>query len=299
MKKLIFYNHFHNGDIHVSRSFIRFLIEKLKSEKIEFFYFHRNSPNLLLDIPELKIGSNLENCDPAKTFVSNGNSIYLNTWYNSGQGKYMSSHGITFDTLYDLFDDFSTQILSCSLSDLNSDPKSFFPKIDFSFFSNFKIPNMENKKILFSNGSTLSGQADNFNFSPIINHLVQKYPNVSFFCTEKKSDLQTTRNLFYTTDVIRSSNSDLNEIGYLSTFCDLIVGRASGPWTFAFNFNNIFQRSAKMISFSNLTPKYENKFWLGDKFANQISYSSQILISPEYKKQNIIPFLENQIQNLN
>lgn len=301
MKKIIFYNHFHNGDLHVSRSFVRAIINKLKPQGIEFCYVHRNATNLLSDIPELKIENDIKSLPPEKTFFSIGETTYLNTWYNSGQSKYMSRHGITFDSLYDLFDDFTTQVLSCSLSDLNSDPKYFFPEIDFSFYSSdVNDSKFERKKILISNGAVLSGQAENFNFSPVINQLTFKYPNFDFYCTQKNSDISNSihKNLFFTSDLIASKCSDLNHIGYLSTFCDLIVGRASGPWTFAFNTANLFRRKTKFLCFANLAPKYENKFWLGDKFASQISYSSNITVSSHHERNNIIETIEKEIQNL-
>lgn len=55
MKKLVFYNHFHNGDIHVSRSFVNFIVSKLKSKEIEFSYVHKNSKDLLSDNDLIKI----------------------------------------------------------------------------------------------------------------------------------------------------------------------------------------------------------------------------------------------------
>jgi hypothetical protein len=53
----------------------------------------------------------------------------------------------------------------------------------------------------------------------------------------------------YTGDIIKVENSDLNEISYLSTFCDIIVGRSSGPFTFSNVKENIFDGNKAFLCF--------------------------------------------------
>ena len=47
MKTIIFYNTFHNGDIHVSREFIKDIMNKIETT---FYYYHNGGPRLLFDI---------------------------------------------------------------------------------------------------------------------------------------------------------------------------------------------------------------------------------------------------------
>ena len=67
-----------------------------------------------------------------------------------------------------------------------------------------------------------------------INHLIEKlsdnYPHIDFILTEKSNIVKN--NVLHTSDIIMTSGCDLNEISYLSTKCDIIVGRASGPYCF-------------------------------------------------------------------
>lgn len=305
MKNIVFYNHFHNGDLHVSRSFIREIMAKIGSS-CSFTYSHKNNSGLLSDLPKLKIDSNLLSSLPVeKTFFRHNETVFLNTWYNSGQSKYMSRHGLTFDTLYDLFDDFCLNglkellNLSFSLSDLHPQPNDFFAKIDFSKFDLSKIEKLlqtnKQKKVLISNGSSLSGQAENFSFSPVINSLANNHPETLFFCTQKGNDIHPKSNIIFTSDLI-GKQCDLNEIAYLSSFCELIIGRASGPWTFAFNYHNLFERKVKFLTFCNLTPKYSNKFWLGDKFAGHISFSSEVICSSSYETNSVLNLIEQNLK---
>jgi hypothetical protein len=40
-------------------------------------------------------------------------------------------------------------------------------------------------------------------------------------------------------DIIQQEGCDLNEISYLSTFCNMIIGRGSGPQTFSITKRNL------------------------------------------------------------
>jgi len=48
--------------------------------------------------------------------------------------------------------------------------------------------------------------------------------------------------------VLYKNNFDLNEISYLSTFCDVIIGRGSGPYCFSHVKKNIFNENKTYIS---------------------------------------------------
>jgi hypothetical protein len=95
-----------------------------------------------------------------------------------------------------------------------------------------------NKKILFSNGPCLSGQCDyTGDMSPIIEIIAENNPNKTFIATHPFDC--SLDNVVFTSDIIKSNQCDLNEISYLSTFCDIIVGRNSGPFCFASTKNNL------------------------------------------------------------
>lgn len=54
-KRIVFFNCFHNGDIHVSRGFVRQIMNKIKQLEPDttFGYTHKMSAELLSDIPDL------------------------------------------------------------------------------------------------------------------------------------------------------------------------------------------------------------------------------------------------------
>ena len=48
MKKILFYNDWHNGDIHMSREYVKDLMSVLGQN--EYFYYHTNNNSILSDI---------------------------------------------------------------------------------------------------------------------------------------------------------------------------------------------------------------------------------------------------------
>ena len=44
-------------------------------------------------------------------------------------------------------------------------------------------------------------------------------------------------------------NNDLNEISYLSTFCDVIIGKESGPFAFCTIKDNLMNENKTFINF--------------------------------------------------
>lgn len=301
MKNIIFFNHFHNGDVFLSRTFIKKLIDHIKKNnpEIKFFYAHKNNPLITLDITQLNINPNLfinirnEHLGDFRL----GNDLFINTWYASDKRFYMNQYGISFDCLYALFEAVCKRQLQFSLSDISIDPKDFFPEINYAFYNILNVANWVNnnktKKIFISNCEPLSGQAHNIDLTTIAFDLAKKYNNYSFILTNKTP--KKLDNVFYSSDIIQSKGFDLNENSYLSTFCDVIIGPASGAFTFAMNKTNFFNRSTKIIALCNLIPNKPGKFWLSKMFEDKINYSANVIVSNESNKNNIISLIEQEL----
>ena len=78
----------------------------------------------------------------------------------------------------------------------------------------------------------------------------ETHKDVTFLITNKTNI--NADNVFYTGDVIGDvGGCDLNEIGYISSVCDVIVGRSSGPFTFAQNKITLDDSSKTFVSFTD------------------------------------------------
>jgi len=287
MKNVIFTNWFHNGDIHVSRTFIREICGL--SQDINFGYFHRNNDFILSDIPKIKRITNVPRIINEHTpSILIGDTLYLSTWYGTDKRRYLKKYGLTYNCLYHLFDDHLKFYFNTSLQNINPNLDYFFPDINFSNFNTAKIDvwaaKTPNKKVFLSNGKVLSGQANNFAMNNIILALANAYPNYIFVVSNIEGSKIKASNIVYSDDIIGKGGNDLNENGYLSTYCDYIIGRLSGTYTFAFNKMNLFKLNKTFISFSE--GKNEGIWNNIEDFG--IKYSSDIYHFTETNTDNII-----------
>jgi hypothetical protein len=302
-KRVVFFNYFHNGDVHVSRGLVRQIMNKILQlePNTQFGYGHKNNPALLSDIPNLIF-------DPhALPTVKNEHSnlhkvaetVYVNTWYGQQNFKYMNRHAISFDTLYAALDDSCKDIWGFSLNDISTDPSIFFPQIDYDKFqigeAKIWLSNHPEKKIFVSNGQALSDQSHNFPITPLIENLAKKHTDKTFILSNTEGRSIQLGNVYYSSNIIRKADCDLNENAFLSEQCDTIMGRASGAFAFAETYNNMFKRNCRMLCFTNITPKKEGQFWLGDLMQDKLQYSATITATNENDTSKVMDLMERNL----
>ena len=188
IKNLVFYNHWQNGDIHVSREFIKLIINNVKAEN--YIYVHNKSKELLKDIPNLKISNEcieyLDNDSP-RMWNLHTRTLCLNTWYGVSS-SFKDTSSCTINTLFDLFNDHIKYITNTGYID-PSNIRKLVPKVDYSkhYIKNIEeyVKRSNSKKILICNGSVVSKQSKNFSFENIVEEIAMSYPSVDFILTEK------------------------------------------------------------------------------------------------------------------
>ena len=294
-RKIVFFNNLHNGDLNFSRGFVNYIV---KNFKYEFEYHHIKDKNILKDLDVKFINEDfLKEYNHARFFTKD-NVLYLNTWIGAENHNYMFKYGLTFDCIYKIFNDTMKECLDTSLDGI--DPSKLFPAINFSKFNisnvdKWILDHKNSKKVYISNGYVESCQCDNSNWNSLIIYFANKHKDIDFLISNKIEPLINLKNVFYTGDIINSSCCDLNENGYISTFCDLIIGRASGAGEFARNTTNLFERNCNIITFSNMQTsigrdlavheaEIDDQFVLGEFFRNKIQFSSNCI---NYKNHNI------------
>lgn len=289
VKNIIFYNNFHKGDIHLSRQMVYNFIKSFPN--YNYSYIHKHGDYIIKDVGIKYI--NFNNYPKLDTHKDTNDTLYFNTWYGAYGQKYQNSYGVTFDTLYHVFNKHLEKMKS-SWSKLNIDPINLYPAINWNHFNKRNIGDFVNKtqnfkkKILISNGDVLSGQSHACNLSGVINKLAKEYPNYLFIYTSRKG-VNSRNNVVYTGDITKMQNCDLNEISYLSKFCNIIVGRSSGPYSFAMTRDNLFDENKVMLSFSSIG-RDDGNYWL-HSMQNKIKYKAKILnfgLRKEYDIKNKI-----------
>ena len=64
-------------------------------------------------------------------------------------------------------------------------------------------------------------------------------------------------NVKFTNNIFKDKTVDLFEISYLSKFCDIIIGRNSGPYTYSETYDNYMDNTKTFLSFNTKNPEYK------------------------------------------
>ena len=106
------------------------------------------------------------------------------------------------------------------------------------------------KKILIFNQQTRSGQSDNQDYRSYLVRVANIFSDCEFLYTnyeEIDKKLILDNNLFHTPDIFGNYDCDIIHNAYLSLYCDIIVGRANGPFMYAAMHNSNILNKDKVI----------------------------------------------------
>lgn len=294
MKKIVFFNQFHNGDCFVGKSYVRAIVDALPG--VEFEYAHLNHPDIIKDLPVKYV--TLETL-PHITHMTriaeseNGDTVYINTWVGCWQGAlFPYGEHINNQRLHTIWAKYF-EYLGLALGDQNM----YLPTIDFTKFDTtaanafVQETKARNEQIvIFCNGSANSGQSGVGDFKTVITKLSQEFPHKRFLLTSHIDGL-TAANIYYVNDLILK-DSNINQIAYISQFSELIVGKNSGPFTWCQFRDNLMDPDRTFFNFSVLPTDCPTG---GSKYMARCLYSPvtdekrihelirDVLINPQYR----------------
>jgi len=251
--KAIFYCHFGAGDILESREFVKDYIRILGTD--ENYYAHGKPEYILKDMQEVKFTPVTEGMGIRSPFKVVGDTVYINMWIGRESKYVLPNIGVVVEEHYRMHRDILASMGFRNV--LKPNPLDYVPDIDYKAYALEEVikfisedSNHFGKRILISNGPVHSSQAFNFDFTPVIELLCDIFPDYSFIVTQR-TGLEEKNNLSYTGDIIgQVPGTDLNEISYLSTFCDVHIGRNSGPHVFSQVKKNWMDKNKTSLSFT-------------------------------------------------
>jgi hypothetical protein len=255
MKKISLYNEYHNGDIFYSRVLIQNL-----SKFFEIDYYHKNNLGQFEDL------SNINEFPILKLNESDLETPRFNTWVGQQNAKFLKDTLCSFYTNKKILNDFFKNEEFKILNDLELLPVILYenlPKIEI-VKTKLSQYNQYNKKILICNNKVLSGQSSNFDFDLLLQNIVTKYKNFLFVFTNP-TNLEG-QNILYIKN-LTEVDFDLLYISYISTKCNLIIGRASGPYCYTHVKENLMDVDKKFISICN---NELEGVWYKESLAKQI-----------------------------
>ena len=265
---ILFYNEHQHGDLIIGRQNVRWIVDH-SPKNVNFYYLHNKHPESVFvheRIKHIKTDINFH-ASPMplmeKFFKQKGlfqDALWVSTWVGSinnvmklidenGWERYLlpnNQNTYQIGVNDELWDNMKIQFTLCkqNIDIINS----FF----ISNFYHYKIPypnspedmlvkcNSKPKKVdaannillsgyklrvLICNGETFSNQRKNFDYAAYLENIIKKHSDVLFYFTQNVS-IQSP-NVININDHIEFPN--INEIEYLSKFCNIIVTSLSGP----------------------------------------------------------------------
>jgi len=242
--KIIFYNEFNNGDLFESREFVRMWMKLIPSD--EYFYAHKRSHRILMDIHNLQFTGLLPSMSPTRQMRYDKDTLYINTWVGITGRYLLPGIGCTVEGLYKMY----SEILG---KPFPGKPSDYLTDFDYLYYDldpcHEFLGKHQEEKIFIDNGMVLSKQAENFPFHEAISIVAANNKDKCFIVSEP---LPVDMPNVYSTDSItkRLYICDLPEISYLSRFCTTLIGRNSGPHVFTQVKANLMDETKKLVSFT-------------------------------------------------
>ena len=233
-KTVVFYNELHNGDIHMSRPYIMDMMQIMGDN--DYYYYHKNNPKILSDIENLK-------SIPDLNLLQSPIDVKICTWIGQfswdDKGNFFSPfYGCNFPSYYEVM---KKVYHGLGIADKMKPIADYVPTINYNQYSIENIKNYFTKNtqrnILICNNKVSSGQAPNDPMNSMIMQLACSFANMNFIISNKNDleEILEKDNIIYAKDIIKddSIDFDMNEISYIGSQCDVIIGRSSGPYVFS------------------------------------------------------------------
>jgi hypothetical protein len=252
-RNIVFYNHWHYGDLFSTRGLVTDIKNQLPH--LSFHYLHMKNADATRDLcPNVheEFQNVLDRLPQHARYADASDTLFINTWVGAYMGMWPNthpsyiSHRLIYQQLYkELADKYDIRL---QLSDV----WHYVPDIDYRTYNTraadgFLISHAGNR-YLFCNGAVQSTQSSMGDMQELIHILAAEYPDDLFIVTEKFAT--HLDNVVFTSDIFHQS-CDICEISYLSSKCDLIVGKNSGPFTYASTKANLSDKSKMFLCLSH------------------------------------------------
>lgn len=260
-KKIIgitFYSNFNNGDLHAVRSLIRYVTKTFHG--YDYKLRHPNDEKVLKDLNIPLYWDNYIDLNNMKVkfdfrgYYQEYGILYFNTQVLCHDRQFFDNGGsFTISAFYNIFAKTLKDVFNHKMPNRILD---FLPQINYDAYDIQYIKNlcMTDKNVLVCNNDPKSEQATKFDMNVLLEQVVDKFPDIAFYVTNKHT--LDRPNVFYVNDITGDIGCDLNEISYLSTKCNVIMGKYSGPHTFCYVRENLLNPQKTFVTFSPPSPLY-------------------------------------------
>jgi len=251
---LSFYNHYGNGDLFISREFIKEVMDIIPAKK---YYYATGKPRrMFADIPKINhidIYPTPEDDDRYRmrsrcNIVDN--NLFINTWLGVDSRYVTPANSCNIEGYLSNFNHILREL---GVTLLTGQHDEYLPSIDYSYFNTKPIDDFLNsnstRMVLIDTCTPQSGQASKFDMTSIVQRICDTFKKTTIITAPL--DIVATNHI--TTQEITNSEDgfDLNEISYLSTYIDLLIGRSSGCYVFSMTRENCMNPNKTFLSFTH------------------------------------------------
>ena len=260
--KVIFANPMANGDVFLSRNFVKLLMDSNPNN--EYSYTMTRNFDICKDIPNLtcltwsdihpKYNINIS----SNWYKTPDDTLILPIWYCSCNNIHF--RGTNIQTYNEMFINESSRVGLSFPHNINTDIIKLIPSVDFNMLATKEMDTILQEKqqgfektVLFCNNIPLSGQTDKISIANIVNKVASIKKNFLFVVSNKEEGINTNLpNVVFLNDITKK-DYDLLECSYISTKCQYIIGRGSGPFVFSLIKENFERDNVTFLAFSDAT----------------------------------------------
>lgn len=256
VKRLTCFNHYGIGDLFESREFVLEWMRVLGVSECEYACRY---PAVFADLPQIKTRELTGDLNMRHWASKQAGHYLVNTWIGALNGEtnpkgdfvLWPGVGCTVEHIHRMHSDYMQKL---GLGRIQRPPQDFLTTVNYSKVNLGRVDEFvrakEGKKlVLVCNGPTGSGHATNFDMATMAGMMPVR-DDVVYLLTQPVWPIGTDT---YLTDDIteRNGRCDVLAISYLSTFCDVIVGRCSGAQMVCETRDNWMDPSKTLISFTS------------------------------------------------
>lgn len=291
--KLIFVNRHQNGDTAHNRGLIDYVCKYLPSHIKVYFCIAQIKSNIYVNerVTVLKylwrdVEEPVFNDIQLDHVINYKTDLLINSWICMYPGfpktLYFNAKNVLDQSKYII--PIINRKFNCKIplpeneSDLlYKSKKKVGDKILMENFTN--LLSLYKKRVLIANGPVGSSQCTDFSLFENSRTLCKNNKDVAFIFTHKEGD-HKLNNQYFIDDHLARPN--LNEIDYFSSYCEILVGRRSGPSEFFHNYQNLHDESKALISFTNTKEVFYDKGKIKLDWTNDFSPESIESIITKY-----------------
>jgi hypothetical protein len=177
------------------------------------------------------------------------NTVYINTWVGSFQDLPKWGRHANFTTFPHMWKAIYDYLNLPMIGDYDCyHPEILFDRYNTSHAQEYLSSIGDSPLVVICNNNVLSRQSSMGDMERIIDNISSQFPDHQFLITDRVNVHKS--NVQYSEDVLKGIVGNLNQISFITHAADLIIGKNSGPFSYAHTRANMTNPHKTFMCFS-------------------------------------------------